>query len=331
MQIDHDPGNHPFRGAIGLVVASLIIMTLVGLVAQHYLLPAPYAGVRLEHSVVYVSARRFETHGLELLEDSGTAINLTPWTAAKADAILKPPVAILVHGYNSQEHRIATYFADLIGYLREDARFAGSLLVLDWPARGMPLDELPTSQRVQLEMMSQNRPTWIGYEGAMYGGDQSTAEGVGSRSLLALLATLPRRHDGKIHIIAHSMGCYLTMHAMKEQPDTFAGIARMIWLAPDVPATVVSEPWIGNAVARLARGLSVHYSRNDGVLTGASRIANVSSRLGGVGPVPGAHPVPKLDFVDMTEDLGTGNVHGGYLNRGSTSARWIARELAAAR
>jgi pimeloyl-ACP methyl ester carboxylesterase len=297
-----------------------------------YFAPLPYEGVALQPGVVYVSARRFETSGLEALAANGEAIDLMPWSAGQPpDARLKPDITVLVHGYNAQEHKVATYFATLASYLRSEDGYGGTVLVFDWPALGVPLDELPTTQRVQLDMnmMGKNRPTQLGYELAMYGLDQRQAHGIGARSFLVLLDALSAGGARTINVVAHSMGCDLVAEALKLRPATASQVSSVIWLAPDVDEAVVDAPWFHDAVARLQNGLVVQYSQNDTVLTRLSRLANGTRRLGATGQ--GAHTPPaKMSFVDMTAELGTEKVHTGYLAKGSPSLRRIASEISGA-
>ncbi|MCC7252217.1 alpha/beta fold hydrolase [Hyphomicrobium sp.] len=295
-----------------------------------YFRPLPYAGVELQPNIVYVSARRFETHGLERLSANGTSIDLAPLTARSLGEHLKPTVTVLVHGYNAQEHKVATYFAGLTSYLLADGKYDGSIVVFDWPALGVPLDELPTAQRVQFEMMAKNRPYQPGYELGMYGIDQRRAADVGARSFLDLLKALTTTENRTINVIGHSMGCYLLAEALKRDPETSSEIAIMNWLAPDIDEAVVEEPWLHTAVGRLRGGIHVYYSRHDTVLTRHSRIANGTARLGATGAGTAHKPPDGMEFVDMTEDLGTGNPHAGYLADGSPSLQRIARQISAA-
>ncbi|WP_072394987.1 alpha/beta fold hydrolase [Hyphomicrobium sp. CS1GBMeth3] len=297
-----------------------------------YLKPPPYAGVTLQPGVVYVSARRFETQGLERLAANGESVDLTPWWPGdQRDTHLKPDVTVLVHGYNAQEHKVATYFTELAAHLQSEGGYDGTIVVFDWPALGTPLDELPTAQRVQLDMnmMGANRPSQASYELAMYGLDQRQAQGIGARSFLALLDLLSTSGAHTINVVAHSMGCYLVAEALKLRPGAATRIASMIWLAPDIDEAVTDAPWLRTAVDRLQNGLTVLYSRSDTVLTRLSRLANGTERLGATGA--GTHTPPsKMVFVDMTAELGTENAHTGYLMRGSSSLQRIARQLSAA-
>jgi esterase/lipase superfamily enzyme len=290
--------------------------------------PPPYAGVKLQQGVVYISARRFETHGLEVLTEDADAITAKPIAEGLSATRLASNVTVLVHGYNAQEHKVATYFADLVDGLKSDN---ASIVVFDWPAAGVPFDELPASQRVQLDMrmMGQNRPSQASYELAMYSLDQGTAKGVAATAFLQLVGTLARSGAQRLNVIGHSMGCLVIAEAMRRQPELFSSISAMVWLAPDVDEAVLGEPWFRNAVQKLGRGLSVHFSRNDTILSRLSKVANLSSRLGATGGRSTHDPPPNVTLVDMTSALGTTRVHTGYLLHESESLRWIKTQFAA--
>ena len=294
-----------------------------------YFTPKPYAGVKLQDGVVYVSARRFETHGLEALTAAGDAVEAKAWVAPAGARDARSTATVLIHGYNAQEGKVATYFADLAVSLRNDANGSGPVIVFDWPAIAVPHDELPTSDRIRRDMYSFTKNTWSqpAYDFSMYKFDQRKAESVGATALVALLASLTERPGTTVHVIAHSLGCYLLARAMQQQPAAFSQVGSMIWLAPDVDATAIDEPWFRHVLGKLGTGLFVHYSRNDTTLAVLSRAANGVPRLGAVGRNTSGDPVPKLEFFDLTVDLGTDHVHGGYLRSNSPSLALIAKQL----
>ncbi len=321
------------RDFIFFVVLPCALLTAIAYVYVAYFAPKPYAGVKLQDGVMYVSARRFETHGLEALTAGGNAVETKAWVAPAVARETPSTVTILIHGYNAQEGKVATYFADLTVSLRNDASRSGPLIVFDWPAIAVPHDELPTSDRIRRDMYSYTKNTWSqpAYEFNMYRIDQRMAESVGATALVALLASLTERPGTTVQILAHSMGCYLLARAMQQQPAAFSRVGSMIWLAPDVDATVVDEPWFRQTLGKLGTGLFVHYSHNDTTLAVLSRAANGIPRLGAMGRNAGGDPIPKLEFLDMTVALGTDDVHGGYLRKNSPSLALIAKQLAGRR
>ncbi len=321
------------RAFVVFGVLPCALFTAAAYVYVQVFTPLPYAGVNLQDGVIYVSARRYETHGLEVLAENGATIDLRPWNSVTDGGRLKPGVTVLVHGYNAQEHKVATYFADLVSQVQSDAHSEGSLIVFDWPARGVPFDELPASLRIRLEMQMGDRasPGQLSFDFNMYKGDQRTAETAGAQSFLALLAALSQAGDRTVHVVAHSMGCYLLTHALKQKPEAFSRVSDLVWLAPDVDEAVVTEPWFRHAIDGLGRGLVVHFSNNDSLLARVSRVANLSRRLGATGAASIGVSHGKIALIDMTGELGTEGVHGGYLKRGSASAQMIAKLIAGPR
>jgi esterase/lipase superfamily enzyme len=306
------------------------LLTAIAYVYVGYFAPKPYPGVTLQDGVVYVSARRFETHGLEALTAGIREVEAKAWVAPVVSRDTGSTVTILIHGYNAQERKVATYFADLAMSLQNDATRSGPLIVFDWQAIAVPFDELPTADRIRRDTYSFTKNSWSqpAYDFNMYKIDQRKAESVGATAFVALLASLTERHSTTVQVIAHSMGCYLLARAMQQQPAAFSRIGSMIWLAPDVDATVVDEPWFRQVLGTLRTGLFVHFSRNDTTLSLLSRAANGIPRLGAIGRSAGGDRISKLEFFDMTVALGTDDVHGGYLRRNSPSLPFIAKQAA---
>lgn len=312
------------------IVLPCALLATIAYVYMAYFTPKPYAGVKLQDGVMYVSARRFETHGLEALIAGDTAVEAHAWSALTVTRGTPSTVTVLIHGYNAQEGKVATYFADLTMSLRDDANRSGPVVVFDWPAIAVPFDEQPTADRIRQDMYSYTKNTWSqpAYEFNMYRIDRSKAETVGATAFVALLASLTERPGTTVQVIAHSMGCYLLARAMQQQPAAFAQVGSIVWLGPDVDATVVDEPWFRQVLGKLRTGLFVHYSRNDTTLALLARAANGVPRLGAVGRDASSGPIPKLEFIDMTAQLGMDGVHAGYLRRDSPSLPLIARQVA---
>lgn len=333
MQDDETSASGWALDIAAFIVLPCILLMVYAYVYMTYFMPSPYAGVVLQDGVQYVSARRFETHGLESLSAGSTTIERKAWSASAVARDAPSTVTVLIHGYNAQEGKVAHYFADLARSLRTDAGHLGPLIVFDWPAVAVPLDELPTAQRLRHDLRSQTRNTWSqpAYEFNAYKIDQRNAASVGTTAFAALLKELSASPGTTIQVVAHSMGCYLLARAMQQDPATFSRIGSMIWLAPDVDATAIREPGFRAAVERMRTGLFVHYSRNDTTLSVLSRAANGTPRLGATGPgSDGGAPIGKLKFIDMTDAFGADAVHTGYLRKNSPSLPLIARQIAIA-
>lgn len=307
-----------------------IILMLFGVwVYYAFFAPKPYGGVKLQENVIYASARRFKENGIEALKQDGQDVKFEDWRSLAASGQIGPDVTIFVHGYNAQEHKVAAYFSDLIGHLQKTARYQGTIIVFDWPAQGVPHDELPTVLRLQrdISMDALNSNSQPAYELSMYKMDQRNAETIGPEAFLALLGSLAGDPPRRITLIGHSMGCHLLQHALMQNSWAFQRVREMFWLAPDVDVDVLADDSFVGAVDGLQEGLTIHYSAHDNILTGLSTLANGKHRIGAVGL--GSHTVatPKIRFADMTSALGSENVHGGYLLAGSASARQIAADL----
>jgi len=315
------------------ITVPLALLMGFAYVSITYFMPQPYAGVVLQEGIQYVSARRFETHGLEALTASSNAIERKAWPAPEVASGTPSTVTVLIHGYNAQEGKVALYFADLTASLRIDARHVGPLIVFDWPAIAVPHDELPAAERIRRDMYSYMRNSWgqPAYEFTMYKTDQQKAESVGVAAFAIFLKQLSARPDITVHVIAHSMGCYLLSRTMQQHPAAFSRVGSMIWLAPDVDAAVIGEPWFRAVVDTLRTGLFVYYSRNDTTLSVLSRAANGAPRLGATGRSDGGAPIRKLEFIDMTSELGVDAVHTGYLRKNSPSLPLIAKQIATTR
>ena len=327
-----EPDSSPVRDLLKIVglfvVPALAAVMGVAWVAQTFFAPKPYDGARLQAGVTYVSSRQFETAGLQSLSDDGRRITLSAWDAVARQS-LQPRVVVLVHGYNAREEKVGTYFADFVTGLREHARFGGSFLVFDWPSLAVPFDELPTSTRLQYEMRRPQGANQPAYELTVYGIDRRQALTVGAPSFAALLDDLAAAKVTRIDVVAHSMGCLVVAAAMQKDPGLLARVHSLVWLAPDVDAAAVAEPWFRAAVASLKGGLAVLHSRNDRLLALHARFANGASRLGAGGPPDGAAVPPRVTFSDLTEQLGKENVHGAYLARTGPALDLVMAVLAA--
>lgn len=307
-----------------------IILLLLGVwTYTAYFAPKLYDGVKLQNGVVYASARRYAENGIEAIEQDGDDVKFQEWQSLVAAGQISTDVTILVHGYNTQDNKVAACFSGLIDHLQQTAHYQGTIIVFDWPTQGVPHDELPAVLRLQrdLYMEGHNRNAQPAYEYTMYRMDQKSAEGIGVTSFLSLLGSLAVEPARRITLIGHSMGCHLLQHALSQSPEAFQRVSALYWLAPDVDVDVLTNQAFLRSLEALSTGLFVHYSKNDNILTGLSHVANGQPRIGAVGPGPHTVTVATIQFTDMTSALGAENVHSGYLLAGSESVRQIAAHL----
>lgn len=182
-------------------------------------------------------------------------------------------ILIAVHGYNTSQPRFLTRLVDLEARLRA-AGFRGALLGYDWPSLAKPLK---------------------------YGADRRTAKDIApylvKDGILPLLAQSPRP---KLHLLAHSMGCYVVLKALA-QFGNGAGSARwldqVLFTSADVNHGIMERHAAGTLLLKnRARRFTHYYNPLDEVLAVPGRIINGgtarSGRLGMPSPrYPAQHDV----------------------------------------
>lgn len=286
----------------------------------------PYHGVTLEERTLYVSARRWEAHGLEHLTQQAGQVGLQP-AAPMLEAMQDDgEVTLFIHGYHAGEATVATYFAGLISQLNSTGADRAQFMVLDWPSVARHWVDLSVEERNAFAELGSRNPM-LSWEVAQYTADAEKVKRIGADALLFMLDSLnaasPKR---RINIVAHSMGCYLVVMAMKKRPQSFAGVGKVIWLAPDMKDNILEDASLAPGLARIGR-LDIFFSREDEVLKYLSGILHVSLMLGSHGPAkPGALPNNVMAH-DLTQALGKDGVHNRYLEKDSVAASAIAQAL----
>ena len=163
-------------------------------------------------------------------------------------------VLVYVHGFNTSYDEARFRLAQVV----TDGRFGGVPVLFTWPASGSLFD----------------------YEAAK---ESASA----SRDALAqLLLELGATPDvGRIHILAHSMGTWLTMEALRQgaiagKPDLDGKLGDVMLAAPDIDVGVFR-----NQIAKLdPHHISVLVSVNDKALTLSRRLAGDRPRVGALNP-----------------------------------------------
>lgn len=163
-------------------------------------------------------------------------------------------VLLYVHGFNTSYDDARFRLAQVV----DDGRFGGVPILFTWPAAGSLLD---------------------------YGAAKESA--TASRDVLAKLirqlAETPA--IGRVHILAHSMGAWLTMEALRENaiagsPDLNGKLGDVMLAAPDIDLNVFRQ--------QLARIGSSHVfvlvSSNDRALSISRTLAGDRPRLGALDP-----------------------------------------------
>jgi esterase/lipase superfamily enzyme len=185
-------------------------------------------------------------------------------------------VLVFVHGYNTRFGEAVYRFAQIV----HDSQADVTPVLFTWPSRGKLLQ---------------------------YGYDHESAS-YSRDALEALLQALARDPNvGEISILAHSMGNWVTLEALRQMAIRDRGLPKKInnvmLAAPDVDFDVFRR----QAIALNVRPslFTIFVSRNDEALAASRRVWGDKPRLGAVDP--NANPYQevferdKLQVVDLTD------------------------------
>jgi len=164
-------------------------------------------------------------------------------------------ILLYVHGFNTSLEEARLRLAQVV----VDARFGGVPVLFTWPSESGMLSYVSAKER-------------------------ATASRDALRGLIRDLAATPG--VGRVHVLAHSMGSWLAMEALRE--NALAGSANLdgrlgdvMLAAPDIDLAVFRQQ-----MARLgsAARVSIFVSRGDRALSLSSRIAGDRPRVGAMDP-----------------------------------------------
>ncbi len=214
-------------------------------------------------------------------------------------------VLLYVHGFNTGFDEARFRLAQIVF----DARFGGVPVLYTWASKGSVF---------------------------AYGADRETA--MASRDGLEhLMLALAREPDvGRVHILAHSMGAWMAMEALRENaiaghPDLDGHLGEVMLAAPDIDATVFRQQ-----MARIGAGahVSILVASNDRALSVSSLLANERPRLGALDPNAPADRALIESLGVQVRDLSGDQVgligHSTYANAPDVIAA-IGAQLGAAR
>jgi esterase/lipase superfamily enzyme len=163
-------------------------------------------------------------------------------------------VLLYVHGFNTSYDEARFRLAQIV----DDGRFGGVAALYTWPAAGSLLD---------------------------YGAAKESAT-IARDALGTLLHRLSEVPDvGRVHILAHSMGAWLAMEALRENaisgsPDLNGKLGDVMLAAPDIDLNVFRQ--------QLARLVPSHVfilvASNDRALSLSRTLAGDRQRLGALDP-----------------------------------------------
>jgi esterase/lipase superfamily enzyme len=163
-------------------------------------------------------------------------------------------ILVFVHGFNTsfEEARWRT------GQIAADSHFGGVPILFTWPTAG-------------------------GLLGYASDKDSATASRDALEELLQDLAKTPGL--GRIHILAHSMGCWITMEALRETAiagnrDLGGHLGEVMLAAPDIDMDVFAKQMARIQPAKV----TVFATANDRALSLSSWIADARQRVGAIDP-----------------------------------------------
>ncbi len=163
-------------------------------------------------------------------------------------------VLVYVHGFNTSYDDARFRLAQIV----EDGRFGGVPVLFTWPSSNGLLS----------------------YEAAR---ESATASRDALANLLQDLSEVP--DIGKIHILAHSMGTWLTMEALRQRaiagsPDLDGKLGIVMLAAPDIDLSVFREQ-----LAKLdASHVTILISASDRALSLSQTLAGDRPRVGALDP-----------------------------------------------
>ena len=163
-------------------------------------------------------------------------------------------VLLYVHGFNTSYDGARFRLAQIVA----DARFGGVAVLYTWPAAGSLLD----------------------YSAAK---ESATIARDALSKLIHRLAEVP--DIGRVHVLAHSMGAWLAMEALRENAisgsaDLNGKLGDVMLAAPDIDLNVFRQQ-----LARLDPShVSILVASNDRALSLSRRLAGDRQRLGALDP-----------------------------------------------
>jgi esterase/lipase superfamily enzyme len=209
-------------------------------------------------------------------------------------------VLLYVHGFNTSYDEARFRLAQIV----DDARFGGVAVLYTWPTAGSLLD---------------------------YGAAKENAT-IARDALSKLLHRLSELPDiGRVHILAHSMGAWLAMEALRENaisgsPDLSGKLGDVMLAAPDIDLNVFRQQ-----LARLDPShVFVLVSSNDRALSLSRTLAGDRQRLGALDPNNPSDRTALEDLGVKAYDLSresTGLIgHGTYADA-PQAVRTIAAQI----
>lgn len=208
---------------------------------------------------------------------SGHAIAQADWLAEVRASAQTPDILIYVHGYNTSQSTLLARHA-MIQQKLDQHGYKGAMVSFDWPSDGDSLSYLP---------------------------DRREAKAVANAFLTdGVLMFLTQMPGHRVHILAHSMGAYLTLRAF----SAFGGqwrVDQVIFTGADVDAAwMQAGAWGGLVMQHRCVQLTNYHNTRDEVLIMSKNLFNRGDARAGLDGLPGQIPGNHRD-VYCTEQYKT--------------------------
>lgn len=216
--------------------------------------------------------RYVEISQTSITVNKGHIIDKDTWKAKVLAQAEAPELVIFVHGFNTDQSEMLHRQRKIEAGLRANG-YRGAVIAYDWPSDGSVHS---------------------------YNSDREDAKTVASflvtEGIALFLNETPRL---KIHIIAHSMGCYLTLRGFSGTGDAPGvqpwRVDQFLAVSGDVDAAWMGSGVWGSLVTDLrTKRFTNYYAPTDRVLKLSKFINGMKSRLGRAG-LPDLVPIDHFD------------------------------------
>ncbi|MBC9248101.1 alpha/beta fold hydrolase [Paracoccus sp. 11-3] len=207
---------------------------------------------------------------------SGHAINRDNWLSEALASARTPDILIFVHGYNTSQSSLLLRHAMLQQKLAQNG-FKGTIVSFDWPSDGSNLSYLADRNEAK-----------------------AVANALLTDGILMFLAQAPKH---RVHILAHSMGTYLTLRALSAGGRW--AVEQVIFTAADVDSDwMKSGAWGSLVMQHRCKQFTNFHNTRDEVLILSKNMFNRGAARAGLDGLPGQIPKSYRD-VYCTEQYKT--------------------------
>lgn len=223
---------------------------------------------------------------------SGGIISRDDWLDLVIAGAQSREVLIYVHGFNTDQAGMLSRLGKVEGGLRANG-FTGAVVAFDWPSRG---------------------------DVNFYDSDRTNAKAVAPFLVPdGILAILQRSPGIKVHLLAHSMGAYLTLRAFSgegQQPGQSPWkVDQALFVAADVEAEALRRgAWGALVMEHRCQRLTNYYNVVDQTLTLAGGIIHGGRERAGRVGLPDLAPANAVDLYTTQQfrNVVPDNQQGGF-------------------